>query len=210
MMQKSRGFTLIELLVAITVLAIVAVLGWRGLDSIVRARVSLNADLEQTRGLQLAFAQMQSDCSHIAKAADIGNRPLLSAQAGRLTLVRMVFAENQPSRVQVVAYRLANGVLTRRESAATRNLTELDAAWSAALGDTDVTAPVNLTANVVAMPIRSWISDGNGWRAATEGAAPQPVTPGVATLPQPTGLEVSLQLRDRPANLVKVFLLGPV
>jgi general secretion pathway protein J len=35
-----RGFTLIELLVAITILAIVAVLGWRGLDGIVRARVA--------------------------------------------------------------------------------------------------------------------------------------------------------------------------
>lgn len=45
-MQKrariTSGFTLIELLVAITVMAIVAVLGWRGLDGIVRARLTLN------------------------------------------------------------------------------------------------------------------------------------------------------------------------
>lgn len=214
MMKKTRGFTLIELLVAITVLAVVAVLGWRGLDSIVRARVSLNADLNQTRGLQLAFAQMQSDCGHRATAADIGGRPVLSAQAGRLTLVRTVFTENQPSRMQVVAYRLVGGVLTRRESAATRNLTELDVAWNAALGDTDVTQPVNLTADVVAMPIRTWVSDGNGWRVATEGVvAPPPSIPGAPLAPAakgPTGLEVSLQLRDRPANLVKVFLLGAV
>src|SRR6476660_7000846 len=58
MKHGKRGFTLIELLVAISVMAIVAVLGWRGLDSIVRARVALNADLDHTRGLQLAFAQM--------------------------------------------------------------------------------------------------------------------------------------------------------
>ena len=44
MKQRARGFTLIELLVAISILAIVAVLGWRGLDAIVRARVSLNED----------------------------------------------------------------------------------------------------------------------------------------------------------------------
>jgi general secretion pathway protein J len=37
--RRQRGLTLIELLVAISVLAFVAVLGWRGLDSIVRARV---------------------------------------------------------------------------------------------------------------------------------------------------------------------------
>ena len=46
---RARGFTLIELLVAISVLAIVAVLGWRGLDGIVRARVALTGNLEQTR-----------------------------------------------------------------------------------------------------------------------------------------------------------------
>jgi general secretion pathway protein J len=205
-MQKTRGFTLIELLVAITVLAVVAVLGWRGLDSIVRARVSLTADRDQTRGLQLAFAQMQSDCGHIASTATI-KRPVLSAQAGRLTMVRTVFTENQPSRLQVVAYRLAEGVLTRRESAATRNLTELDAAWSAALSDADATQPVNLTTDLTNMAIRTWISDGNGWRVATEGAVAPPA--GTAAK-MATGLEVSLQLRDRPASLVKVFLLGAV
>jgi len=35
MRRRRAGFTLIELLVAISVLAVVAVLGWRGLDGIV-------------------------------------------------------------------------------------------------------------------------------------------------------------------------------
>jgi general secretion pathway protein J len=66
-----RGFTLIELLVAITILAIVAVLGWRGLDGIIRSRVALTAQMEQTRGMQLAFAQMQSDCENMAAPAQV-------------------------------------------------------------------------------------------------------------------------------------------
>jgi general secretion pathway protein J len=36
-MGERGGFTLVELLVAISILAIVAVLGWRGLDGIIRA-----------------------------------------------------------------------------------------------------------------------------------------------------------------------------
>ena len=119
-MNRCRGFTLVELLVAISILAIVAVLGWRGLDSIIRARTSLNDDLAETRGLQLAFAQMQSDCSQIATAANIGNRPPLLAEEGGLTLVRMVFAENQPSRMQVVAYRLRDGSLRGSKGNAVR------------------------------------------------------------------------------------------
>ena len=54
--RHHSGFTLIELLVAISVLGFVAVLGWRGLDSITRARESLNHELEQTRGMQLAVS----------------------------------------------------------------------------------------------------------------------------------------------------------
>ena len=57
--HSAAGFTLIELLVAIGILAMVAVLGWRGLDSIMRSREVLTGQLEQARGMQLAFAQMQ-------------------------------------------------------------------------------------------------------------------------------------------------------
>ncbi|WP_420472892.1 PulJ/GspJ family protein [Noviherbaspirillum sp. ST9] len=202
MKTRQHGFTLIELLVAITIMSIVAVLGWRGLDTIIRSRVALNNELEQTRGLQLAFAQMQSDTGHIAKVEDIGKRAVLAVQPGRLTMVRMVFAENQPSRAQVIAYRIDGGVLTRRESIATRDLRELDAAWIAALGDTTSVPAVALHDGVETMAIRSWVD--REWRAAgAEGGT----GPGGSTIP-PTGLEVSLRLRDRPENLVKIFLLG--
>jgi general secretion pathway protein J len=215
MMNKKRGFTLVELLIAISVLAMVAVLGWRGLDSIVRARVALNADLEQTRGLQLAFAQMQSDASHIEDPASIGQRPVLDARNGSLTLVRNVFADNQPSRVQVVAYRVRDGVLTRRESIATRDLTELDASWSAMMGDTDASQRVALQSGVNRMAIRTWGSDGLGWRTGSDtapGAAGNESNPGAPPSQQSavTGVEVALQVQDRPTDLVKVFLLGAV
>ena len=200
--MKSRGFTLIELLVAITVMTIVAVLGWRGLDTIIRSRVALNEELEQTRGLQLAFAQMQSDSGHFAKRDDIGKRPTLSVQPGRLTMVRMVFTENQPSRVQVIAYRIDGGVLTRRESVATRDLKELDAAWTAALADTADVPAVALHSGVSEMAIRSWVD--RDWRPP--GMEGVPGAGGTAI--DPTGLEVSLRLRDRPDRLVKIFLLG--
>ena len=206
---RRRGFTLIELLVAITVLAIVAVLGWRGLDSIVRSRVSLNEELEHTRGLQLAFAQMQSDCDQIAKKESIGNRTPLSAQPGRLTMVRMVFAENQPSRVQVVAYRASNGVLTRRESVATRDLKDIDAAWAAAMSDAATVPAVTLHSGVSEMNLRTYVEN-SGWRATiTDAAPPPPVTPGGTAVESTSGLEVVLRLRDG-TNLVKIFLLGPV
>lgn len=196
--SRARGFTLIELLVAISVLAIVAVLGWRGLDTIVRAREGLNQDLEQTRGLQLTFAQMQSDTDKIADRQTIGNRPVLDAAPNRLTLVRMVYAENQPSRVQVVSYRLRDGVLSRSESLPTRELAALQSAWSAALDDGDNAAAVVLQRGVSEMSLRLWYQN-LGWRPT---AAPVPANA------VPTGVEVGIELAQRPGTMLKLFILG--
>ncbi|MBV8664883.1 MAG: prepilin-type N-terminal cleavage/methylation domain-containing protein [Burkholderiaceae bacterium] len=202
----TRGFTLIELLVAIGVLALVAVLGWRGLDGIIRARVKLNTQLEQTRGMQLTFAQMQSDCANVAPLTVIGVRPQILIDGERLRLVRTVYADDQPTRLEVVVYRLDNGVLSRRESAATRDLKELDALWSSTAQDGDNAQPVVLQAGVDAMSMRLWVGNGP-WQ--TENAVVKPATPG-QTGNGIRGLEVTLKSQGGTQSMQKVFLVGAV
>jgi len=210
--------TLIELLVAITVLAVVSVLGWRGLDSIVRTRIALTDDLEQTRGMQLSFAQMQSDCAHLAAPSILPNRVPLIIEPGRLKLIRTVFADNQPSRLQVVTYQVKDGVLTRRESAETRDLTELDMLWQNAASGIDTAQEVVLQSGVTALNMRVWISGGTGWRTGEE-VAQQTAPPGPTGSSPPgqatkqlllTGLEVGIQLKGQGTSLLKIFLLGAV
>jgi len=203
MIRRARGFTLVELLVAISILGMVAVLGWRGLDGIVRARAGLTEQMEVTRGMQLAFAQMQSDCEHLAGTDLVGSRPTLVAEEGRLTLVRTVFLENTASRVQVIAYRLVDGVLLRRESNATRDLTQLDLLWKAATSDTDTTAPVALQSGIAAMQMLVW--QNGAWRQSVV----TPPTTGV-TIPAlvPLGLQVAMQVQNVEAPMSKSFLLG--
>jgi len=204
------GFTLVEMIVAISILALVAVLGWRGLDSIVRARVALTAELEQTRGMQLTFAQLQSDGAQLAPTALIGTRPALAMTPDSLLMIRMVFAEQRPTRLAVVSYRLRNGVLTRQESPATRDLTALDALWQAAVSDVDsestAVQPVRLQTDIAAMQIRVWDKRGQVWLSADD-AARGSVGSGAGTANW-TGLEMALQLRGRDGRVVKSFFLG--
>jgi general secretion pathway protein J len=205
-----RGFTLVELLVAVAVLAIVAVLGWRGLDGIIRSRQALTEQMDQTRGLQLAFAQLQSDLEQLAPRAQLRQREQLLADATHLTMVRTVFAEGEPSRVQVVSYRIREGVLLRQESIGTRDLVQLDTLWQAALNDMAQEQGVPLQSGVASLEARVW--QNGAWQpvAAQSGAQP-------SSLPDPLGLELSLRLvapvqaadaANAADSLVKVFLLG--
>jgi len=200
---KRKGFTLVELLVAISILAIVAVLGWRGLDGIVRARVALTDQLEATRGMQLAFAQMQSDAEHMANPAALQRRPFLLADADRMTMVRNAYRENEPAMLQVVSYRVQDGVLVRRESQGTRDLVQLDVMWKAAISNLDSTPPVALQKGVVGMAVQTW--EGNRWLTGGQPRESGMTAPVEVT---PTGLQVSLQVQGVQQVMIKSFLLG--
>jgi general secretion pathway protein J len=224
---RQGGLTLVELLVAISVLAVVAVLGWRGLDSIVRARVALNEDLEHTRGMQLAFAQLQSDCSNIVIPSPLSrNVGPIAARPEELILIRSVFADNQPSRLQVVSYRVRDGRLTRQQSVPTRDLKELENIWQAMLGGSYASDAIELQSGVASMRMRLW--GNNGWQSAESSAqsggqtstGSDPFADAKARLSagalsksgtqQWSGLEVAMQLAGREASMLKVFLLGSI
>ena len=59
--RHDAGFTLLELLVAVALMAILAVLSWRGLDSVLSSRESITGRSEQLRSLVVAFAQIDDD-----------------------------------------------------------------------------------------------------------------------------------------------------
>lgn len=204
------GFTLIELLVAISILSIIAVMGWGGLDSIIRARESLNRELDQSRGAQISFVQLENDCAHLVSEAMLPRREHLRAFAQQLFLIRTVYEDNQATRLQVVAYRMHEGVLTRRESVATRDLKILDSYWQNAINGTDDMPAVKLQSKVTMFEMRTWNQEENSWRVAGSDIVQPTVGQQVGMKPVPpkTGLEVVMQLEGQKNPLLKIFLLG--
>ena len=59
------GFTLIELLVAISVMALLAILSWRGLDGMGRAQSQIQARADEVLTLQASLAQWKTDLDGI-------------------------------------------------------------------------------------------------------------------------------------------------
>lgn len=197
--RQPRGFTLIELLVAVTILAMVAVLSWRGLDGIVRARLALNEELAQTRSMQISFAQLQSDCAQLATPELTGKRVPIDISPNRLLLIRTMYADQQAGNLRVVSYRLSNGMLTRQESVGTRDLDQLGALWQTALDDKLPAPALPLQEGVAAMQLRLWDTL-SGWRDLEAVASGKQATY--------NGLEVSLLPSGKTQAFVKVLLLG--
>jgi general secretion pathway protein J len=108
--------------------------------------------------------------------------------------------------VQVVAYRLVDGVLLRRESNATRDLSQLDLLWKAAISDTDTTPPVALQSGIAAMQMLIW--QNGTWRQSVVTA---PAAGGVTIAALvPLGLQVAMQVQNVEAPMSKSFLLGGI
>ena len=212
--RYSRGLTLVELLVAIAVLAIISVLGWRGLDVITRTRLILNEELAQTRDLQLVFAQMQIDCANAVDAATLAGAIPLLIETSRVTLTRRLQPEVQAGALQLVTWRWRDAVLTREETPPTRDLDQLARDWQ--LTQSGSAAAVALHHGVQQMTLRVWTDDGRGWRSwqqmsnplVSRGSLMSPERGTTATQTNWRGLEVSLQLPGRAASMTKIFMLG--
>jgi general secretion pathway protein J len=59
--SKQQGFTLVELLVALVIMALLAILSWRGLDGMTRVQTQTQANTDGVLALQAGLSQWQTD-----------------------------------------------------------------------------------------------------------------------------------------------------
>lgn len=118
---RQYGFTLIELLVATAVFAILGMLAYSGLNSVLEARTHVGNEAERLKDLQLCVSFMQRDIEQITNrpvrdrygdeqdALRVGAQPLISlTHAGWRNPAGLT-----RSQLQRVAYDLRDGELLR-------------------------------------------------------------------------------------------------
>lgn len=65
--SKAHGFTLIEVLVAISVMALMSLMAWRGIDGMLRSQSGMQQRADDIRTLQAGLAQWQTDLDQLSE-----------------------------------------------------------------------------------------------------------------------------------------------
>lgn len=136
--SKHQGFTLVELLVALVIMALLALLSWRGLDGMTRVQSQTQANTDGVLALQAGLSQWQTDLDALALQANVLGVNGLDYDGSVLRLTRRYAEEgDKGDSIRVVAWsqRAVENKTTwlRWQSEPLKTRAELQAAWRQAL-----------------------------------------------------------------------------
>ncbi|QVN21359.1 PulJ/GspJ family protein [Burkholderia pyrrocinia] len=208
---RARGFTLIEMLVAIALLAVIALLSWRGLDATIRGRDDIASNLAQTRLLGRYFSQLQFDLTNLVTADEVFGPPL-RIRPGELVMVRHLGVGGGPTQMQVVRYQLNGRELVRSASQPLASLADVDDA----LHHMDAFARVVVSNDARSMQLSVWVPPG-GWttsQASVEQTYAQFLAQhGVSSItslgmPLPRGVRFAVTIGSPAVEYVRTIPIG--
>jgi general secretion pathway protein J len=214
--MRQSGFTLVEVLVALLIMAVMATMAWQGVDGIVRARSASEGQVDRLLRLNTVLAQWEQDLGAIE---DTDIVPALAFDGSTLRLTR-----RSEAGVQLVAWSLHAGTLTRWLGPQVRATHELQEAWLRSL-QLNGNEPQQLHAVQGVAQWQVYFFRGNAWSNAQSSAdidqARVPVAPAVAgsgvaaAAPRtllPSGVRVVLDFADGSGfngALTRDVRLGP-
>lgn len=217
---RQNGFTLIELLVAITIMALMAVLSWRGLDGMTRAQTQTSQRADEVLTLQAGLAQWKVDLDSLTQTPQVTS---LDWDGRVLRLTRRSVPAGDG--LVVVAWTRRNdagGQWLRWQSPPVRNLAGWTDAWMQATRWAQNASTVDRALEVAVVPLDDWqifYFRSDAWTnpLSSEGSqavgAPAVPASGAAGVPQaaaqaavPEGIRLVLTLPARQATGGKITL----
>lgn len=153
-MKASKGFTLIEVLVASAILALMALISWRGIDGMFRTQTALQTRSDATHTLQIGLAQWRTDLDNMVV---LQGTPALDWD-GRVLRITRQHSQDARSGVQVVAWTLGKGQWTRWQSEPLTLSDGWDEAWKQAQiwAESAGNLSANTSHEVLIHPLRTW------------------------------------------------------
>lgn len=171
-----RGFTLIELLIALTLMAIMAGMSWRGLDGLLRTRHATQTHVDQIAVVQTVLAQWQADLDAMQAVPTLNDAGVMwDGQTLRLTRRASTWrADGSDAGLWVVAWTRRNnpqagtnqGVWMRWQSPALQNRASLQQAWAQAERWGQNPSSEDQAFETTLMPLNLWQISyfrGNAW-----------------------------------------------
>ncbi|HSW07117.1 prepilin-type N-terminal cleavage/methylation domain-containing protein [Aquabacterium sp.] len=204
--RPGQGFTLIEVLVALLIMSVLAVLGWRGIDSMARSREVAQSASERSLRLSAIAAQFEAD---LLAVEDTKTAPGLAFDGAALRLTRRTDAG-----LQVVVWSLREGVWRRWASAGSTRVAGLQESWLASqqlLGNEP--QQISLLDSVSGWQVYfyregAWTNAQSTGELAATAASGTAGTPGTTTREKlPQGVRLVIELPE--GKLTRDIALGP-
>lgn len=216
-LPHDQGFALIEVLVAMTIMALVGLMAWRGMDALIMGRDVIDRRANQDAVYAQLVNQFERDCQFVLRAEVLGSNPL-SAGAKNIWWIRQLNVDNRDAWM-IVGYGITPAGLQRWTSAPLLRRSEAVALWTSVSRDPDLLSTsfrVSLTVSEVMRQtafVRSAPASGISAAPSPPPNPPSPSSPNTpltlaAATPDYRGVVMQWWLRNADSPITRSCLMG--